>query len=212
MTNTPTVNLNTERLCLNFANTLDWHASEHPVETLNSYADLVTWSRDAGVLSDRAAKQLINEANRHPAEATATLDKARTLREAMYEIFVAVANGATPKSSELETVNAVLAEMLSRSRLVRTSEGFAWNWGGGESDLDQMLWWVIRSAADLMTSEKLYRVGQCADERGCGWLFLDTSKNRTRRWCAMKDCGNRAKARRYYEKAKNPAGMLRDEK
>lgn len=212
MTKTKTVNLKTERLCLDFANTLDWHASEHPVETLNSYADLVTWSRDVGVLSDRTAKQLINEANRHPVEATATLDKARMLREAMYEIFGAVANGATPKSTDLETVNAALAEMLSRSRLVRTSEGFVWDWGGGENDLDQMLWWVIRSATGLMTSEKLYRVGQCADDRGCGWLFLDTSKNRTRRWCAMKDCGNRAKARRFYEKVKSPTGMLRDEK
>jgi predicted RNA-binding Zn ribbon-like protein len=205
MTKTQAINLKTERLCLDFANTLDWHASEHPVETLNSYADLVTWSRDTGVLSDRAAKQLINEANRHPAEATATLDKARTLREAMYEIFVAVANRTTPRATDLETVNAALVQMLGRSRLVRTSEGFAWNWGGGENDLDQMLWWVIRSAADLMTSEKLYRVGQCADERGCGWLFLDTSKNRTRRWCDMKDCGNRAKARRFYKGVKSNA-------
>jgi predicted RNA-binding Zn ribbon-like protein len=64
-----------------------------------------------------------------------------------------------------------------------------------------MLWPVARSAADLLTSaEELARVGQCADDRGCGWLFFDTSRNHSRRWCAMKDCGNRAKARRHYRR------------
>jgi predicted RNA-binding Zn ribbon-like protein len=61
-----------------------------------------------------------------------------------------------------------------------------------------MLWPILRSAAEVLTSEKRTRLGQCADDRGCGWLFLDTSKNRSRRWCDMEDCGNRAKARRHY--------------
>ena len=174
------LNLRTERLCLDFANTLDWHASAHPVETLTTYADLVAWSHEVGLLSERIARQLIAEAERQPKQAAAILERARTLREA-------------------------IAEMQSRSRLVRTPEGLNWDWGGGENDLDQMLWWVIRSATDVMTSDELYRVGQCADDRGCGWLFLDTSKNHSRRWCAMKDCGNRAKARRYYKRAKSAA-------
>ncbi len=200
MTMPKLANLKTERLCLDFANTLDWHASEHPIETLNSYADLVTWSREVGLLTDRAAKQLLNEANRQPAEATATLEKARTWREAIYEILVTVAHGDAPRHSDIATLNTALADMMGRSRLIKTADALNWDWGGGEDDLDQMLWWVVRSATDLMTSRELHRVGQCADERGCGWLFLDTSKNHSRRWCDMKDCGNRAKARRHYEK------------
>ena len=66
-----------------------------------------------------------------------------------------------------------------------------------------MLWPVVQSAVDLMTSPELDRVGQCADDRGCGWLFVDTTKNRSRRWCDMRDCGNRAKARRHYAKKKS---------
>jgi predicted RNA-binding Zn ribbon-like protein len=194
------LNLKTGRLCLDFANTLDWHASKHPIETLNSYADLMAWARDVGLLSDRTAQQLAREANRHPAEAAATLEKARVVREVTYEIFVAVAHGGVPRPSDIAALNGTLADLLSKSRLTRTNGGFDWNWGGDETALDQMLWWVIRSATDLMTSDELQRVGQCADEHGCGWLFLDTSKNRTRRWCAMKDCGNRAKARRYYKR------------
>ncbi|MCX6026505.1 MAG: CGNR zinc finger domain-containing protein [Chloroflexi bacterium] len=61
-----------------------------------------------------------------------------------------------------------------------------------------VLWPVMRSAAELLTSDLASRVGQCQDDRGCGWLFIDTSRNHTRRWCAMGDCGNRAKARRHY--------------
>jgi predicted RNA-binding Zn ribbon-like protein len=90
--------------------------------------------------------------------------------------------------------------MLNRSRLVHGDTGFVWDWAGREDDLDQMLWWVVQSATEVMTSDELLRVGQCADDRGCGWLFYDTSKNRTRRWCDMRGCGNRAKARRHYAK------------
>jgi predicted RNA-binding Zn ribbon-like protein len=193
------------RLCLDFANTLDWHASEHPIEKLKTYADLVAWAKTIGLVSERAAKHLIEQAGRHPRTAGAALDKARTLREATYAIFVAVAHGGTPQQADIDIVNATLAEMLSRSRLVPSDAGFVWDWGGGEDDLDQILWWIVQSATDVLTSDELKRVGQCADEHGCGWLFFDTSKNRTRRWCDMRGCGNRAKARRHYEKERAEA-------
>ena len=188
------------RLCLDFANTLDWHASEHPVEKLTTYADLVAWAHKIGLLGEDLARRLNDLADAHPRIASATLEKARTLREAMYDIFVAVAHGGAPQQADIDTVNAALAEMLNRSRLVHGDTGFVWDWGGSEDDLDQMLWWVVQSATEVMTSDELLRVGQCADDRGCGWLFYDTSKNRTRRWCDMRGCGNRAKARRHYAK------------
>lgn len=205
MTNTKLQNLKVEsgRLCLDFANTLDWHASEHPVEKLVTYADFVAWSHKVGLLSEQAAQRLNAQADKHPKLAADVLDKAQTLREALYAIFVAVSHGGTPEAGDVEAVNAALTEMFSRSRLVKSDGGFEWDWGGGEDDLDQMLWWVLRSATDVLTSDELYRVGQCADDRGCGWLFFDTSKNRTRRWCDMRGCGNRAKARRHYEKVKS---------
>jgi predicted RNA-binding Zn ribbon-like protein len=65
-----------------------------------------------------------------------------------------------------------------------------------------MLWRIVRSTTGLLTSEDLQRVGVCADDRGCGWLFYDTSRNRTRQWCSMRGCGNRAKAKRHYDKVK----------
>ena len=65
---------------------------------------------------------------------------------------------------------------------------------------DRILWPVARSAGELLISDKLDRVRQCADDRGCGYLFVDTSRNRSRRWCSMESCGNRAKAHRHYQR------------
>ena len=197
------INANSVQLCLNFANTLDWHASEHPVETLNSYADLVGWARGAGLLSDRTAQQLLRTAARQATEADAVLTQARTLREAIYEILVASAHRKTPRATDVTAFNTILSDYLAQSQLVHNNESFMWQWGGSADALDQMLWGVARSAADLLTSPELQRVGQCADDRGCGYLFLDTSKNHTRQWCSMRGCGNRAKAKRHYEKVKS---------
>jgi predicted RNA-binding Zn ribbon-like protein len=66
------------------------------------------------------------------------------------------------------------------------------------TELDRIFWPITRSAAELLTSADIDRVREC-DGRGCGWLFLDTSKAGRRRWCSMAICGNRAKARRHRE-------------
>lgn len=187
------------RPSLDFANTADWHASDQPVEFLTSYSDLVAWSQRAGILTDHQAQRLLKEAARRPADATTALRRAIALREAIYRIFSAISHGRSPQAADLATFNAELSGALAQSRIVPTAEGFTWDWVGAEDTLDRMLWPVVHDAAALLTSEELDRVRECADDR-CGWLFLDTSRNRSRRWCSMKDCGNRAKARRHYER------------
>ena len=198
-TNADTLKLLGGRLSLDFANTADWHASDHPVEFLTSYSDLVVWSQHVGILTDHQAQRLLKKAARRPEDANAVLERAIALREAIYRIFSAISRGGPPQAADLAAFNAELSGALAQSRIVSTAEGFAWDWAGAEDTLDQMLWPVMHDAAGLLTSEELDRVGQCAADR-CGWLFLDTSRNRSRRWCSMEDCGNRAKARRYYER------------
>ena len=198
-TNAGTLKLLGGRLSLDFANTVDGHASDHPVEYLTSYSDLVAWSQHVGILTDHQVQRLLEEAARHPVTATAVLERAIALREAIYRIFSAISHGRPPQAADLATYNAELSGALARSRIVSTAEGFAWDWRRAEDALDRMLWPVVRDAAGLLTSEKLDRIEECADDR-CGWLFLDVSRNRSRRWCAMEDCGNRAKARRHYER------------
>ena len=198
-TNAGTLKLLGGRLSLDFANTTDWHASDHPVEFLTSYSDLVAWSQHVGILTDHQVQRLLKEAARRPEDATAVLERAIALREATYRIFSAISHGRPPQAADLATFNAELSGALAQSRIVLTAEGFAWDWAGAEDALDQMLWPVVHDAAGLLTSEELERVGQCADDR-CGWLFLDMSRSHSRRWCSMEDCGNRAKARRHYER------------
>ena len=189
--------------CLDFANTADWHASDNPLERLTTYSGLVYWSWHAGVISPVTAQRLLEKAGRQPREAEAVLDKAIRLREALYSIFRSLAREEGADEAELSVLNDLLSEAMARLR-VAPAEGdeFTWEWEGMEGSLEAMLWPLARSAAELLTSEDHHRLGQCADDRGCGWLFLDMSKNHSRRWCDMEDCGNRAKAQRHYRRAR----------
>ena len=187
-------------LCLAFTNTLHWHASEHPKETLLSYADLVTWAQRVGLVSDHQAWKLLLDATDWPAEARLVLMRAIALRETIYRIFVALIRKGAPTDSDLTELNSMLTNLTNGGRVVKTAKGYGWKWNVDEDALDSLLGPVALSAVELMISDERERVGQCADVRGCGWLFLDTSRNHSRRWCDINDCGNRAKQRRHYQR------------
>ncbi len=196
-----------ERLCLNFANTVDPRHSDHPREFLATYADLVAWARRADALTQDEGDHLLHEATRRPADATAVFHQARALREAVYTVFSALARGASPAEATVAMLNDELSAALSHARVAPSGAAFVWAWEDNGPALDRMLWPVARSAADLLTSGCLGRVRECPGEDGCGWLFLDTSKNGSRRWCSMEGCGNRSKARRYH--ARRQTGSMR---
>lgn len=189
------------RLCLDFANTLSNRLSDEPHEWLDTFTNLVTWGRLVGVLSDEVARSLLQEAAAQPEEARRALKLAIELRETIYRIFSATAAGGSPVAADLDALNTTLSQALPHLQIVPDADGFTWNWAGEEDALDSMLWPVARSAGDLLTSDELERVGECEGD-GCGWLFLDMSRNHSRRWCDMGDCGNRAKARRHYRRQK----------
>jgi predicted RNA-binding Zn ribbon-like protein len=187
------------RLCLDFANTVGGRR-DSPQEHLNHYEDLVAWGRQAGVLRDADARHLLRLAVQRPRDAARTLAEAIALREALFRIFSSVNDGA-PASADLDVLDAALSRALTHLRIVPGSRGFEWSWAAEEDALDRMLWPVVRSAADLLASDEVFRVGRCAGQN-CDWLFLDASRNHSRRWCDMRDCGNREKARRYYARKK----------
>jgi predicted RNA-binding Zn ribbon-like protein len=189
-------------LCLDFANTVGWHAGNSPVESLNNYADLIEWSANRGIVAGDVKDELLGKGEGEPAEAKAVLEKAREVRESIYQILSDTVHGHPVKASDLKGFNKALANTLSHLRLALYESGLRWDWDTRSDKLDSVIWPVVKSAMDLMTSEAIKRVGQCADEQGCGWLFWDSSRNRSRRWCDMSDCGNRAKVRRFYAKSK----------
>ncbi|HXZ06284.1 MAG TPA: ABATE domain-containing protein [Ktedonobacteraceae bacterium] len=188
-------------LCLDFANTVDDRTEIHPQELLVSFKDLVSWSQQAQVLTEQDAQQLLERAAKHPSEASSVLKRAVEVREAIFRVFKAIAEDESPEDEDLVTLSVVVAESQKHAQIVPDTNGFHWEWAGKRTDLDSMLWPVVRSAADFLTSDDLETVRVCASD-SCDWLFIDTSKNHSRRWCNMKSCGNREKARRFYTRKK----------
>ncbi len=193
-------------LCLDFVNTVSSHHEEQAHEHLNSYDDLLEWARQRGVLSEGEIEGLAREAARQPAAADSALRRAIELRHAIYRIFAALSSGKPTPRVSLDRLNKYLAGALAHAIVTEEESGFTWGWSGGESELDRMLWPVARSTADLLVSEQIGRVRECGGH-DCGWLFVDTSKNKSRRWCDMGDCGNRAKAHRHYRRQKSVVGF-----
>ncbi len=191
------------QLCLDFANT-HGGSRARPKEYLLDYLDLVSWGRQAGVLTEREAQRLAQAARHRPADAARTLGEAKALREALFRIFQAAINHRAPAAEDLSALNAALHEAHRHLRLEAGASGFEWRWTGDGEALDRMLWPVARSAVALLTGPERARIHAC-ESPTCDWLFLDMSRNHSRRWCDMRDCGNRAKARRYYARHKAKA-------
>ena len=187
-------------LCLKFTDTIDWRMSGHPDESLRSYSDLVKWSIRRGVIDDGEAGRLLRFAESEPAIAADTLEEAKSLREAIYSIFSTVAGGKRAQATDVGVLNRHLARAMAKMEVQVTDEGYRLGWCSDQV-ADKMLYPVAKSAAELLTSDELDRLKQCANEDdGCGSLFLDSSKSHSRRWCSMDSCGNKTKVRTYYAK------------
>jgi len=183
-------------LGLDFVNTVEREVEGPSTDTLTDYGDLLLWSRQAGTLPAARVRRLAEEARARPAEAVRVLERARALREAAYRVFDALVGGRRPAPADLDAVNVEVATALAHARIAPAEEGFAWGWDPAPDALDAPLWQPARAIAELLTSPDRERVKQCASAT-CLWLFVDASKNRKRRWCEMKTCGNRAKVRRH---------------
>jgi predicted RNA-binding Zn ribbon-like protein len=184
---------------LDYVNTLSWRTRAEKVEFMSNYLDLVTWGVISGLLTEEQARSYLEEASKAHEQAAAVYLRSIALREALYHILSAYSSTAPPALADIAVLNQELAQALSFRRLKWSEDGFNWSWEEGPGDLESLLWKIAGAAADLLTSATLERVGECQGV-GCGWLFIDTSKNHSRRWCDMEGCGNRAKARRHYKR------------
>lgn len=194
-------------LALDFANTMDWHASDHPTETLQGYGDLVEWSRRRGILSGDDAKMLLAASAGQQGTGGSVMKEAARLREALYRLFSDAWHGRPAREDDLRVLNGQLSRGMSIARVAAEKGEFRWGWKCDERTPDMMLWPVARNAAELLTSDRLARVKECANEtEGCGWLFLDTSRSGNRVWCSMDSCGNRAKFRAFYDRHRRDSG------
>ena len=180
---------------LDFINTLDWRFRESgPEEFIESYDDLVHFTEQSHLLTPAQAQQLLRTIA--PRKAAKVLEESRELREAQAETVYSVLDGRPPAASQLKTLERHFQAARLQQRLHRKDSRLEWNFAEVAHAAELPLYLLALSAADLLTSEAMSRVRAC-DNLECRWLFLDTSKNHTKRWCDMKVCGNRMKARRF---------------
>jgi predicted RNA-binding Zn ribbon-like protein len=148
------------------------------------------------------ADQLFRLAVENPEVTLSAYQTAIQLREAIYHIFSNHYAGRPLADEDLNILNSVVKEAMSHRSLIQVGDGLNWQWNADGDDTRLITWEIGLAAAELLTSDSLARVRECEDDRGCGYLFIDMSKNHSRRWCSMESCGNRAKARRHYSRSR----------
>ena len=181
-------------VALDFANTLDnRYIRERQVELLSTYDQFIAFASECGLVNSAQARMLAAGGER---QAKLALERAIGLREAIYQLFTAAISGERPPSEAIETLNASLSEARSRRQLLWDRKEFVWRYRSLPDQPVNPIWPIAEAAAELLSSTDRARIRECSNP-ACRWLFLDQSKNHSRRWCDMSVCGNRAKAHRF---------------
>lgn len=177
-------------LALEFANTAGWHLAAEPFERLRRWVDFVRWAAEQGMIGKNLSETL--------SAAECSLDPIIALRETIFRVGVAAARGATPTAEDIAMLVRHGSSPLPPGEWL---EGrLRWRFDE-EVAAEQLLHLIARDAIDLIANQRVARLRLCEGGE-CGWLFLDLGRGRQRRWCSMSDCGNRAKAREAYKRAK----------
>jgi predicted RNA-binding Zn ribbon-like protein len=179
---------------------MSWRRSATPIERLASYADLASWARQVGLISSGDEAFLTAEAATDPRRSRRVLGRARSLRDAIFDTFAALSEGRLA-AREITALEPWLQRAVSHSELVREAARYRWAPATAGDRMQRVLLTVACSAGDLLTSADFDRIGQCAGP-DCRWLWVDRTRNQSRRWCDMAVCGNRVKARRHYERTR----------
>jgi predicted RNA-binding Zn ribbon-like protein len=195
-------------ICLNFTNTVGgrvWHDENNLLDykiltdKLESFEDLIDWGKEIGFLNEASVKKINLFASQNEKAVKKIFQRAVALRESIYKIFISLTENKEPSHEDIDLLNSECAAAREKQKLYYDSNKFKWNFELQDTEQESIIWYVSLSAVELLVSEQLKRVKQCPGDN-CGWLFLDSSKNGSRQWCDMKDCGNVAKVRRYRER------------
>jgi predicted RNA-binding Zn ribbon-like protein len=188
------------RVCLDFANTLDWRLTDNPQELIPDYNALLTWSDRRQILLAPVVTRLRTRARTDAEGALAVMKQATLLRTQIWAIADALREGS---AADLREVNSMLQHLPPQPKLVE-QEGGRYAYALKGQELAEPIWPVLWSLTAVLASEDAARIGSC-QATGCGWYFVDESPNRTRLWCSSEVCGNRERARRAYAKRRGSA-------
>jgi predicted RNA-binding Zn ribbon-like protein len=184
---------------LDLVNSLDNRFREDgPNEMLASYADLLRFLEESGLLSRQHVRVLSQAVGSEAA--TQALRSAHELREATAAVLYSSLDRKEPRQQDVSVLERHFLDAARHRELqwvyANIGSKLAWAWGRYEKEPSLPVWVLAELVSDILLSADMARVRTCAADT-CRWLFLDTSKNHTRRWCNMRVCGNRMKARRF---------------
>jgi len=188
-------------LALDFANTCSGRGFPTHQDHLQRPEDIVQWAAHAKILPPKHGEWLARAVAEQAPLGTRLLREALALREDVYQLGAAVAAGRTASPERIEALTKTHARALAKARLTPIAGNFGWSWDPRENPIESIVGPISLSALTLLQQADLTRVKQCQGEK-CGWLFFDTTKNKSRRWCEMEVCGNRAKQKRFSERTR----------
>lgn len=191
---------------LDLINTLDHRFRESgPEELLVDFDDLLQFLTQSGVLSASESRSLKRSTT--AAESVKLVSQVRELRELLAHILYPIVNGQKPPPEAVKALELQF-KSVSAHRVLELKEGrLVWKWPKALDSPEVVVWKLVQSAEELLLSDRISLLRHCVSGT-CRWLFLDTSKNHTRRWCNMKICGNRMKAKRFHAKQIGTGGVV----
>jgi predicted RNA-binding Zn ribbon-like protein len=190
---------------LELVNTLDMRFSAQTVDLIPTYKDLLRLTTQLQLLTAEQARKLGRTVGEE--EARRVLVSTAELREALAKLLYGRIDGTRPPAGQLQILEQQFHSAALHRRLLAGDAHLEWSWSGVERQAEIPLWMLAQAASDLLVSSDAELVKDCGDPT-CRWLFLDVSKNHTRRWCDMKTCGNRMKARRHHARAQEEGGAV----
>jgi predicted RNA-binding Zn ribbon-like protein len=186
-------------LAFDFTNTTSGQGGPRHREHLQTAEDVVIWAHHAKIIAEKSARDLRRKLARRPRLARELRQRALALRNIVHGIGVALAAGRPLRSTGVDRLTQIHAGCLRFAHLTRSRGVYVWSWESSERPVEAILGPITLSALSLLNQADLSRVKQCPGE-DCGWLFFDTTKNKSRRWCEMEVCGNRAKQKRLRQR------------
>ncbi len=186
-------------VCLDFINTVHQYDQKPVLDELLSFDHLLSWALKVNLVNKATHQAFQNKALENAAKAAHSLERIKQIRHNMYRVFSALHQNQLPDPAPLNDIMDFWKKAVARARFTPSPEGGYWTYPQDCSDLNSLIYPVISNALSLLESPDIRRIRLC-EASNCTWLFLDLSKNRSRRWCQMEVCGNREKAKRHYDK------------
>ena len=183
--------LDGNNVALDFVNTVEYRDTPKAYEWITTYIDALGWAERVGILSPETADRL--SAKGQKKDSSDWYNQIIEQRRILHRVFSTIIKQKQKNPSVMNDLNVILQAARKRAVLDINGSGFSWHFPDIEEDPTGFLQPVVNSAANFLVESDMKRLKRCSDP-DCGWLFYDTSKNRSRRWCSMKGCGKRGPA------------------